>query len=372
MKAHLIKSKELDKELFTRVVTLLEAVPGPIKFAYAEDAVIDFEADELYEKTILDEKEFGQKKSNFFSFKTDALSFPLKRETATWDTLFKKCNNYRKSKSIPPDEFVLLLTDIPNSMNWFASLDEKMPFNGFIHTDDWETFINCSEEFPVAYEVIALLLQKNMFQGIADVRASVHQSPIGCINDFCANKREIILKLRTADICSSCMGMLKNKVSIPILHHALAIMESLRVKMLYAQNFKQEKPLSRLLINERKKIYLPDFENIEVKLTPLEKSLYLLFLKYPEGIYLSSLSEHRQELYAIYASLSNMGMLNEMQLRIDDMVNALSDSASIKISKIKKAFEIAIGEDLAKNYYIKGANGEVKKIDLNRELVEVK
>ena len=82
MKAHLIKSKELDKEMFTRVVTLLEAVPGPIKFAYAEDAVIDFEADELYEKTILDEKEFVQKKSydSYLPVSYTHLTLPTNRE----------------------------------------------------------------------------------------------------------------------------------------------------------------------------------------------------------------------------------------------------------------------------------------------------
>jgi hypothetical protein len=39
-----------------------------------------------------------------------------------------------------------------------------------------------------------------------------------------------------------------------------------------------------------------------------------------------------------------------------------------KISKIKAAFVKAIGEELAKNYYIQGGNGEVKKVLLDRGL----
>ena len=58
-------------------------------------------------------------------------------------------------------------------------------------------------------------------------------------------------------------------------------------------------------------------------------------------------------------------LLTEMKYRIDDMVNALSDSASQKISRIKRVFEEAIGPDLAKHYYIKGESGQKKKIDLN-------
>jgi hypothetical protein len=92
--------------------------------------------------------------------------FPLKRQTITWDALFKKANQYRKSNKLPDNEFVLLLTDIANKQNWFAALDESMPYNGFIHTADWDYYIKCSAAFPIAYEVIALVLQKHMFNGM--------------------------------------------------------------------------------------------------------------------------------------------------------------------------------------------------------------
>ncbi len=62
-------------------------------------------------------------------------------------------------------------------------------------------------------------------------------------------------------------------------------------------------------------------------------------------------------------------MLQEMKGRIDDMTNALNNSASEKISRIKRVFEEAVGHELAKNYYICGQVGEVKKISLPREKV---
>jgi hypothetical protein len=58
-----------------------------------------------------------------------------------------------------------------------------------------------------------------------------------------------------------------------------------------------------------------------------------------------------------------------MKARIDDIVNVTKSSAVEKISKIKAAFVKAIGEDLAKHYYIQGDNGEVKKVSLVRSLV---
>ena len=371
MKIHLIKSKYLDNELYTSVITLLQAIPGPINFSFENNSIIDFEKEELFGNIVENETDFNTARDTFVCNLMEPKKFPLERETSSWETLFKKCTAFRRSNGIPENEFVFLLTETPNENNWFAAIDEKMPFNGFIHAHDWTYFIDCPEQFPIAYEVIALLLHHYTFKNVSEMSAEVHKRSIGCVNDFCSNKQDVILKLRTADICRSCMSKLKDRLSMPIIHHAMNLLESLRVKMLYAQNFKQDVPLSDLLFDARAKIFLTGFENIEIKLTPLEKSLYLLFLKYPEGIYLSSLSEHRNELYEIYAGIANMGDLHEMQLRIDDMVNALSDSASQKISKIKKAFENAIGEELAKNYYIKGGKGDVKKISLERSLVRL-
>jgi len=374
MKVHLLKSAEVSTTLFTKVVDFLKSIPGPISFIYDLDATIDFEEDEKFLYQIKDEAEFEKKimhlSSENFSL-SSASSFPLEREMVSWDVLFKKTNQYRKKNDIQKNEFVFLLTDIANKQNWFAALDEKMPYNGFIHTEDWDYYIKCSAAFPIAYEVIALMMQKHMFDGLYDLRINVHENPIGCVNDFCLHKREIILKLRTGDICEDCIERAAGKISPPELHHALQIMSSLREKMLFAQNMKRFSPLSKLIINNKSKIILPDFGNIEIKLRPLEKALYFLFLKYPEGIYHSSLSEHRMELYELYAAISTMGDLAEMQIRIDDMVNALNDSASQKMSRIKRVFEEAIGPDLAVHYYIKGESGQKKKIDLDRTLVNM-
>lgn len=370
MKIHIITSPELSPALFTKTIELLSAIQGPISFSFDKEAVLNFDQDEIANYTFPDAEDFETSHSKVHSKSSyTKTKFPHTQQKATWDTLFRNCASYRNQRSIPNDEFVVLLTTMANDKNWFAALDENMPYNGFIHTDDWSHYIDCPAEFPIAYEVIALMLQKFMFSGMYEVRTAVHKTPVGCVNDMCIQKREIILKLRTADICRSCMDRIKHKLPAPVIHHALQIMESLRVKMLYAQNFKQDSPLSNLILTPHHKLLLPEFGQIEIKLRPLEKALYYLFLDHPDGIFISSLSDYRQELYAIYSRLSNTGMLQEMKGRIDDMTNALNNSASEKISRIKRVFEEAIGHELAKNYYICGQVGEEKKISLPREKV---
>jgi hypothetical protein len=146
-------------------------------------------------------------------------------------------------------------------------------------------------------------------------------------------------------------------------------MESLRVKMLFSQNFKQNVPLSRLVIDAKKRIFLPDFGNIEIKLRPLEKTLYLFYLNHPEGVGLSFLRGNKSELKNIYTEISGSKNLDEMEERIEDIVNITSNSAFQKISKIKANFVKSIGKELAKYYYIQGGYEEVKKVVLDRNLL---
>jgi hypothetical protein len=97
------------------------------------------------------------------------------------------------------------------------------------------------------------------------------------------SKKEIVLKLRTADICQDCMNLISGKITMPELYHCLNIMGSLREKMLFAQNFKQSSPLSKMMFDHKNRIFLPEFGNIEIKLRPLEKALFILFLQNPTG-----------------------------------------------------------------------------------------
>ena len=108
---------------------------------------------------------------------------------------------------------------------------------------------------------------------------------------------------------------------------------------------------------------------MEIKMEPLVKATYLLFLRHPEGIIFKYLPDYREELADIYQRIKPFG-LNERALRsIEDVTNPCLNSINEKYARIRGAFISKFDERLAKNYYIFGSRGEPKKITLPRELV---
>ena len=109
--------------------------------------------------------------------------------------------------------------------------------------------------------------------------------------------------------------------------------------------------------------------NTEVKMEPLVKAVYLLYLKHPEGIIFKHLPEHRRELTRIYESLRPWGLSDRAIHSIEDVTNPLLNSINEKCARIRRAFLKVLDKDVAEFYCITGLRGEIKKITLPRDLV---
>ena len=132
--------------------------------------------------------------------------------------------------------------------------------------------------------------------------------------------------------------------------------------------FHTEQPLLKLFISKNYKIFLGD-ERKEVRMEPLVKAVYLLFLKHPEGIMFKHLPDYREELTRIYVKLKPMGMSERVVQSIEDVTNPLLNSINEKCARIRGAFVGQFDDHLARHYYIDGLRGKAKKIALPRDLV---
>ena len=127
--------------------------------------------------------------------------------------------------------------------------------------------------------------------------------------------------------------------------------------------------LSRMVITKDWRIVLTDYNDMEIKMEPLVKAVYLLFLRHPEGIAFKQLPDYRQELTEIYSKLRPAGLTEKALQSINDVTNPTLNSINEKCARIRGVFVGQFDEYMAKSYYIEGRRGEVKRITLPRHLV---
>lgn len=132
----------------------------------------------------------------------------------------------------------------------------------------------------------------------------------------------------------------------------------------------KQEPLSRLKIAPDYRIFLPDYNNMEIEMGALPKALYLLYLRHPEGIVCKHMQDHYGELLDIYSRLRPYTDEARRCLTITKVVNPLGNALNENIARIRKAFVEKFDEHLATNYIVTGERGERYAIRLDRALVE--
>ena len=100
-------------------------------------------------------------------------------------------------------------------------------------------------------------------------------------------------------------------------------------------------------------LFLVDGNCAEVRLNPIESTLFRLFLAHPEGIGSENLLVYWKELVALYGHES----VYDERLRQEEAMESLcSESKTVfysNISRIKRKFVEALGSRKAAGYYIK-------------------
>jgi hypothetical protein len=349
MKIHLIKTPEYDAKDFIKIVDVLSPYNGIVTFTSAtssfDDAVFLASFPHL---------------QNNFQF--------------SWNDIFHICNVYRSKFRISNDDFVVLLTNRRNERNWFSSIDRNLERNIFVQTSEWDLFVECAPEYPIVYEIVANILQNLMQADINRFEEFVHWQPKGCINDFCGEKSEIILKLRTADVCRVCLDKLYQHVSPFLVKFFTKILEGIRPNMLERINHVVDTyNLGRLSIEEDYRLFVchPDFEKIEITLSPTQKAIYFLFLNHAGGIKFKEMVNHKPEFSRIYKELTKSEDAEKIQLTIDKICNGQQNNfrnLNTYISQIEKIFTDKLGghKDLIRYFCITGEREKAKKIALDR------
>lgn len=132
-----------------------------------------------------------------------------------------------------------------------------------------------------------------------------------------------------------------------------------------------ERPVSRLVITSDYHILLPEFGNREVRMSPLPKTVFLLFLRHPEGIVLKEIGDYFIELMEIYKAIVGPRFKEaKARMSLSRICDPLDNSLNEKISRIHEALRNLLDESAAMNYFICGKRSEARQILLPQTLVE--
>lgn len=217
-------------------------------------------------------------------------------------------------------------------------------------------------------------LQKNQifecFKSFAKILQKIPQEKYH--NTILAESNEIYQKkLTDKEIAYRIM----NDVNTLSEHEGLCLLQELYGMkiMLEKQNY-QKLRFSRLRVDINYNILLIDYNNQQVSMAPLMKTVYFLFLLHPEGIRIKEICDYKRDITMIYRQLTNKTSEEKIKFSIKRLVDPSDNSLSEKLSFIKKTFQdtfMSLGISLSnmQEYVPQGYRGGLYKIALSRSLI---
>jgi hypothetical protein len=349
----LIRTNDFALEKFRQVVILLSDNKSPMEFKVKDENPIDGDS--------IDTGNFGK----------------------PWSYFFDLADKFREIKGdLGDDEFVVVLSNKANQLNWFSGADYGGKRNIFVHTDDWEFFSKHEDEsYPIAYHVAITIIHHLWFKHANEISGdNIHHNPIGCMNDFCRNKGQVNLKMRTADICPSCIKkILGRDIKLPVIVQVLSILEKIRKGMLFKELLANFETTPELIVD--KKIFFVKDLGIQLNFKnvgAIGRGLYHYFLENEEGSSFEELidgGENFDNLFECYWKQKNPGgrvyVINAARREENKkiLINGLKNISSL-ISRMNSSIEADLGPALAKIFSITGERGGIRKITIDRKYVK--
>lgn len=371
MKIHITSTPETNKSLIQEVIEVLKQSKG-----------------EFFEFVGLDpmeEEDLNILDTNLVNQNLDSYELSL-------DEILSICSKYKSINKIHTDDFLVVLTGMKIKEEWFSAFRKRAIF---VDVNNWESLINNDKKYGISHQIF-----ENIFQSLigleieGDLDPLIHKDrPIGCINDFCDEKRDIEYKLMTARICPKCLDRAYQKIDNPLLIKSIqSQFESIR-KLLMTNIENIQDVIPPIIIKNNGKIYI---HNTDLKLEPILRATYLLFIEELEGIEVQKVHERVLRLNTLYKFMGSKRYDDTKfperfgyRVKLMSSISEEEQSSKIKLTKegyfladrkveddsfrglvsdIKKQFIKVLGDDLFEHYIIKNLESKYK-INLNKDQI---
>jgi hypothetical protein len=356
MNIHLIRSKEVSTSLFRAVVEMARNYGGPIKYMALDKDMVDEEAE--------DEKD--QIEGGADAVPEDATLQEVHLEVLSWARLFDQCEAFRGEEKLDDHAVVVLLTAHPNERNWFSSWDKKGKRNFFIQTSMWENLIESDGISPIVYELVSIPLILSGFSNLEEVEKMAHDKALGCPLDYCRDKTDVILRLRTADICPDCREHFARKNIDPALaSQVYNTFDGIRKQILFRERFEITKVPSRLKVNVVRQILeFPDLGNRFIHMSPRQFSIYLFLLRHTEGLTFMGIIDYKDEILRYYRRFARISLEPRIINTVDALVYNQDNALSILINTINEKIRHVVGTAASDYYTVQTGRNEVRRINI--------
>lgn len=131
-----------------------------------------------------------------------------------------------------------------------------------------------------------------------------------------------------------------------------------------------------VLVNGDMKIVLPEYDEIEIKMPAMSRTLYILFMKLRKlgtgGIVLKNIDQYRDEIIDIYNLVKPGADDQRIAQSVKKLCAPLSDSLNQAISRANRCIKSVISDKkLVEQYMITGTRGEEYYISLDPVFMEL-
>lgn len=132
----------------------------------------------------------------------------------------------------------------------------------------------------------------------------------------------------------------------------------------------------RVLVNGDLKIVLPEYDEMEIQMPAMCRTLYILFLKQRKqgngGIVLKNMDQYHDEIIDIYSMVKPGANESRVKQSVDNLCDPFGESLNQMISRINRCIKNVITDkELAKQYTITGSKGEEYGIALDPGFLEL-
>jgi hypothetical protein len=194
---------------------------------------------------------------------------------------------------------------------------------------------------------------------------NIHFESIGCVNDFCQNKKDVMFKLRQGYLCDDCTNRLeKEQVDMTIISELMQIINVIRDEMVNKYRLLANKPGPQPLnIDEKGNLNIGDKP---IELFPQGKALYFLFLNYINGISSRKLRNYEEVTTNIYKKIRGRGASEE------PIKALLSNRFYEEKSNVNRKLNQILGIEASENYIIDQKQGEsLFKINIEEDKINI-